>query len=90
MNDWAVEQETFEELAEDALRDYLNVPLVGADETVYMLTSFERVSPHQVEYWLAGMSIPWRSNIHKLLDDVAQGYVRAQARGLHNREGNLT
>lgn len=83
MNDWAVEQETFEELAEDALSEYLNVPLVDVDGNVYMLTEFTRVNPHEVEYWLAEMPIPWRSNTHKLLSDVAQGYVRAQARGLN-------
>lgn len=76
------EDETFYDLAFDTLSDYVDKPLVDIEGNRYYLESVDRHTHTEVNYWLYGMPIPWRSDIRKLLTTVGNDYGRAQARGL--------
>ena len=80
------QDETFEELAYDALCDYVGAVLMDSDGNLYRLTGVELTAPYTVDYTLAGMPIPWRSDINKLHRDIGNDYARAIARG-YNRKG---
>lgn len=85
-NDWAVPEETFEDVALDTLRDYVGVTLVGEDGSPFVMTEVKRTGPYEVQYMLAGMPIPWLSNVHELVSYIGNSYARAQSRGYNRKE----